>query len=86
MVIDPKRSCESPFIPLPISSDKKQPDDALIAPFFQKVEILISGKADAPGSECDCGVIPEVGGIAFVVRESDGSRWFKAIDNSDVVV
>lgn len=61
-------------------------DEAMMAPFFQCLTIKVPGKREAPGSELDCGVIPEVGGIAFVVRETNGSSWFKAKDNSDIVV
>lgn len=96
VVIDPNRSCESPMEP--VQSDDApgsvaQPGSAAqpgsVAqkfPFWQKVTLTIPGKREAPGSDSDPGVAPEVMGIAFVLRETNGSRWFKDRDNTDFVV
>lgn len=61
-------------------------EDHVASSFFQSVTVKIPGQRDAPGSEYDSGVIPEVMGVVFVLREVNGSRWFKAKDNSDIVV
>lgn len=53
--------------------------------FLYKLRIVFPAQTTAVTSADDQGLRAEFGGVAFVLRESEGSHWYKAADGRDMV-